>query len=65
MKDLGYHAGYRYAHDAEEGYAPQQHLPDELAGEHFYEPGPFGFEKEVRKRLEWWASLRDREATGE
>jgi putative ATPase len=58
MKDLGYNEGYRYAHDYEEGVVEQQHLPDELAGTRFYEPGEYGFEKEVRKRLEWWARKR-------
>ena len=55
MKDLGHGAGYRYAHDSETGYCAQEYLPDELRGARFYEPGPFGFEKEVAKRLEWWA----------
>jgi replication-associated recombination protein RarA len=36
----------------------QQHLPDELKDESFYHPGGHGFEKEVRKRLEWWAQRR-------
>lgn len=58
MKELGYGAGYRYAHDAPEGYLPQSYLPDRLAGAAFYEPGPFGFEKEIARRLEWWAQLK-------
>jgi putative ATPase len=58
MKELGYHEGYRYAHDYEEGVVEQQHLPDELKDESFYHPGGHGFEKEVRKRLEWWAQRR-------
>jgi putative ATPase len=58
MKDLGYHAGYRYAHDYEEGVVDQQHLPDELKDEKFYEPGSYGFEKEIRKRLDWWERKR-------
>jgi putative ATPase len=57
---LGHHAGYRYAHDASEAYLPQEYLPDELRGRAFYEPGPFGYEREIRKRLEWWASLAER-----
>ena len=32
MKELGYHKGYQYAHDYDEGYAGQQCLPDRLAG---------------------------------
>ncbi len=38
MKEMGYGRGYRYAHDFEGGVVEQQHLPDELAGERFYEP---------------------------
>jgi putative ATPase len=65
MEELGYNAGYRYAHDSENAYLPQQYLPDGLADQRFYEPGQFGFEKEVRKRMEWWASLRAREHGGD
>jgi putative ATPase len=58
MKDLGYHEGYRYAHDYEGGFVPQEHLPDELRGTRFYEPGTLGFEKDVRKRIEYWDRIR-------
>jgi putative ATPase len=58
MKDLGYHEGYRYAHDYEGAFVPQEHLPDELRGRRFYEPGTRGFEKDVRKRIEYWDRLR-------
>jgi putative ATPase len=60
MKELGYGAGYQYAHDAPEAYIPQEYLPDRLRGARFYEPGPFGFEKEIAKRLAWWEDLRRR-----
>jgi putative ATPase len=60
MKELGYNRGYQYAHDSAEAFIPQEYLPDELRGAQFYEPGPFGFEKEIAKRLAWWQSLRDR-----
>jgi putative ATPase len=60
MKELGYHEGYQYAHSVPEAYIPQEYLPDTLAGAAFYEPGPFGFEKEIAKRLSWWAELRAR-----
>lgn len=65
MKELGYHEGYRYAHDAEEGYIPQEYLPDVLRGTEFYEPGPFGYEKEIAKRLAWWRGIRERAATAD
>jgi putative ATPase len=58
MKELGYHEGYRYAHDYEGGVVEQQHLPDELKDAKFYEPGEYGFEKDVRQRLEWWEKQR-------
>jgi putative ATPase len=52
MKDLGYHKGYRYAHDYADGHVPQQHLPDGLAGRTFYRPQGYGYEKQIRERLE-------------
>jgi putative ATPase len=58
MKDLGYKRGYQYDHDAPDHFAGQQCLPDELLGEVFYQPGAFGFEKEIAKRLEWWEARR-------
>jgi len=64
MKELGYHEGYQYAHAVPEAYIPQEYLPEALAGSSFYTPGPFGFEKEIAKRLAWWEELRAR-AQGE
>jgi putative ATPase len=64
MKELGYGAGYQYAHDAPEAYIPQEYLPESLRGSRFYEPGPFGFEKEIAKRLAWWEELRKRGSEG-
>ncbi|HEY5060993.1 MAG TPA: replication-associated recombination protein A [Gemmatimonadaceae bacterium] len=58
MKELGYGAGYQYAHDAAEAYIAQEYLPETLRGTRFYEPGAFGFEKEIAKRLAWWEELR-------
>ena len=63
--ELGYHEGYKYAHNYDEGYAWQPTLPEGLADAEFYVPGKFGFEKEIAKRLEYWASLRPRENTSE
>lgn len=64
MKELGYHKGYQYAHDADDAYIPQEYLPEKLRGTVLYEPGRFGFEKEIAKRLAWWADLR-KKAEGE
>lgn len=58
MKDLGYGRGYQYAHSVADAYIPQDYLPARAAGTVLYEPGPFGFEKEIAKRLAWWAELR-------
>jgi putative ATPase len=60
MKELGYGEGYQYAHNAPEAYIPQEYLPERLRGSRFYEPGPFGFEKEIAKRVAWWEELRKR-----
>ncbi|MFI5233111.1 MAG: replication-associated recombination protein A [Gemmatimonadales bacterium] len=59
MKELGYGAGYQYAHSVPEGYLPQDYLPDEISDAVFYEPTAFGFEKEIAKRIEWWRRLRE------
>ena len=59
MKELGYHEGYQYAHSAPESFIPQEYLPDKLRGEVFYSPGPFGFEKEIAKRLAWWKKVAE------
>lgn len=53
MKDLGYGAGYRYAHDEPEAYAAgERYLPDELAGRHYYRPVDRGLELRIREALE-------------
>lgn len=63
MRDLGYGAGYQYAHDAPDAYVPQDYLPDEVADATFYAPGGMGMEKEIAKRLAWWASRRSASRT--
>ena len=59
MKELGYHEGYQYAHSSPDSFIPQEYLPDKLRGEVFYSPGPFGFEKEIAKRLAWWKKVAE------
>ncbi|MEZ7755154.1 replication-associated recombination protein A [Microbacterium paraoxydans] len=51
-KRLGHGRGYRYAHDSEFGIVPQQYLPDELDGRHYYEPKNLGAERDISARLE-------------
>jgi len=49
-----------------EAYLPQEYLPEALRGATYYAPGPFGFEREVGKRLAWWRDLKARiEDSGE
>jgi putative ATPase len=57
-RELGYNEGYQYAHDSPDAFIPQQTLPAGLEQEEFYKPGRFGFEREIAKRLEWWATLK-------
>jgi putative ATPase len=59
MRELGYGAGYQYAHDHEHAYVPQEYLPEALRGQRWYEPSEFGYEKTVKERLAWWQSLKD------
>jgi len=58
MEELGYGAGYKYAHAFEHAYVPQEYLPEALRGASWYEPTEFGFEKDIKKRMEWWAELK-------
>jgi len=66
MKELGYHAGYKYDHDFPDAFSGQEFFPDELAGPNrpdLYVPNERGFEREVIKRLDFWErSKADREA---
>ncbi len=58
MKDIGYGAGYTYDHNAEEGFSGDNYWPEGMAGEQFYTPVERGFEREVKKRLDYWDKLR-------
>ena len=58
MQELGYGKGYAYDHHWPEKISPQEALPQELAGKTFYTPGGLGFEKEIQKRLEYFARVR-------
>lgn len=62
MEDLGYGAGYQYAHAHQDAYVPQEYLPEVLRGQKWYDPTEFGFEKEIKKRMEWWAELKKKAA---
>ena len=58
MKDLGYGAGYEYDHGTQDAFSGQNYFPHDMARENFYRPSPRGFEKEIEKRLTYWAKLR-------
>ncbi|ADH88785.1 AAA ATPase central domain protein [Ancylobacter novellus DSM 506] len=58
MKQEGYGVGYDYDHDAPDAFSGQDYFPEKLGRQHFYEPVERGFEREIRKRLEYWARLR-------
>ena len=58
MQDLGYGAGYEYDHGAEEAFSGQNYFPEDMERENFYRPVGRGFEKEIEKRLAYWAKLR-------
>jgi putative ATPase len=58
MQSEGYGRGYAYDHDAEEAFSGQNYFPDALERRTFYDPPERGFEREIRKRLDYWAKLR-------
>jgi len=64
MDDLGYGAGYQYAHAHPDAYVPQEYLPDALRGARWYEPTEFGYEKTVKERMEWWEKLKQKATEG-
>src|SRR5579872_2671564 len=64
MKQLGYSEGYQYDPDQPESFSGQSHFPDELPRRALYEPADRGFEREIKKRLEYWEKLRAKRARG-
>lgn len=60
MKDLGYNQGYAYDHDAEDGFSGQDYFPEGMRRPVFYAPPERGFERELRKRIDYFAKLRAR-----
>jgi len=58
MKEQGYGDGYRYDHDQPDAFSGQNYFPEAMDRETYYEPVERGFEREVRKRLEYWYRLR-------
>ena len=58
MKDQGYSAGYAYDHDAEDGFSGQDYFPESMGRTEFYAPVERGFERDLKKRIEYFARLR-------
>jgi putative ATPase len=58
MKDQGYGAGYAYDHDAEDGFSGQNYFPDTMSRPSFYQPVERGYERDLKKRLDWFEGLR-------
>lgn len=58
MGEEGYGDGYRYDHDEPDAFSGQDYFPEQMGRRQFYDPPERGFEREIRKRLDWWAKLR-------
>lgn len=59
MKEQGYGQGYVYDPDTPESFSGQDYFPENLGRQSFYQPAPRGFEREIQKRLDYWAKLRE------
>lgn len=64
MKDQGYGAGYAYDHDAEDGFSGQDYFPEGMRRPVFYAPPERGYERELKKRVEYFAKLRAKRQGG-
>ncbi|MFW2545228.1 replication-associated recombination protein A [Primorskyibacter sp. 2E107] len=58
MTEQGYGAGYAYDHDAEDGFSGQDYFPDDMPRTQFYDPVERGFERDLRKRVDYFNKLR-------
>lgn len=58
MRQIGYGEGYAYDHDEPDAFSGQDYWPEALGRQTYYEPTERGFERDLRKRLEWWQRLR-------
>lgn len=63
MKDQGYGAGYAYDHDAEDGFSGQNYFPDGMDRPSLYQPVERGFERDLKKRLDYFTRLRGKRET--
>ena len=60
MKDIGYGKDYAYDHDAEDGFSGANYFPDNMKRSVYYTPLDRGFERELKKRVDYFAKLRDK-----
>ncbi|MDX1744285.1 MAG: replication-associated recombination protein A, partial [Ruegeria sp.] len=60
MKEQGYGDGYAYDHDAEDGFSGQNYFPETMKRPVLYQPVERGFERELKKRLDYFSKLRSR-----
>lgn len=58
MKESGYGDGYQYDHDMPDAFSGQDYFPEAMGRQTFYDPPERGFEREIRKRLDYWSKLR-------
>ncbi|MBX8783844.1 replication-associated recombination protein A [Ochrobactrum sp. GRS2] len=58
MRDEGYNDGYRYDHDEPDAFSGQDYFPEKMGRQQYYNPPERGFERDIRKRLDYWAKLR-------
>ncbi len=58
MKQQDYGSGYRYDHDQPDAFSGQNYFPDGMGREKYYVPVERGFEREVKRRLDYWSKLR-------
>lgn len=58
MKNEGYGSGYAYDHDQPDAFSGQDYFPDSMGRQVYYNPPERGFEREIRKRLDYWSRLR-------
>ncbi|MDW3024364.1 MAG: replication-associated recombination protein A [Alphaproteobacteria bacterium] len=65
MRDLGYNAGYIYDPDTATGFSGQNCFPESMGRQKFYQPIERGFEREIKKRLDYWESLRNKKNTSD
>lgn len=60
MKNMGYGAGYIYEPDTASGFSGQNCFPESMPRQKFYTPVERGFEREIKKRLDYWDALREK-----